>query len=92
MTTQIVGLDEARRQLSSMINGLDKNQRRYLLSARGRPRAVLMSISDYQKTILGRRRSPFVAEIQLEAKTKGLDNLALGDIQREIRAARRGRR
>ena len=92
MTTQIIGLDQARRQLSDIVHGLDRGRLRYLLSSRGRQKAVLMSVSDYLMTILRHKRAAIVAEIQLEAKTKGLDKLAAGEIQREIRAARRARR
>ena len=89
MTTRIIGLDEARRNLSDMVNGLDQGQRRYLLSSRGKPRAVLMSVSDYMRTILKQKRATIVAEIQLEAKEKGLDKLDQADIEMEIRAVRR---
>lgn len=89
MTTQIIGLDQARRQLSDLVNGLDRSRLRYLLSSRGRPKAVLMSVSDYLMTILRQKRAAIVAEIQLEAKTKGLDKLTPAAIAREIRAARR---
>ena len=89
MTTQIIGLDQARQQLSGLINGLDRSQLRYLVSSRGRPKAVLMSISDYLMTILRQKRASVVVELQLESKAKDLDKITSKEISREIRAARR---
>ena len=92
MTTQIIGLDQARRRLSGLVNGIERGKSRYLLSSRGRPKAVLMSVSDYLMTILRQKRATIVAEIQLEAKAKGLDKLTTGQIQREVRAVRARKR
>ena len=89
MTTQIIGLDQARQRLSGIVNGLDRNQLRYLVSSRGKPKAVLMSVSDYLMTILSKKRAAIVVELQLESKSKGLDKVAPNEIQREIRAVRR---
>lgn len=89
MTTQIIGLDQARQRLSGIVNGLDRSQLRYLVSSRGRPKAVLMSISDYLTTILKQKRASVVVELQLEAKAKGLDKVTSNEILREIRTARR---
>ncbi|MDO8803833.1 MAG: type II toxin-antitoxin system prevent-host-death family antitoxin [Elusimicrobiota bacterium] len=89
MTTQIIGLDQARQRLSGIVNGLDRSQLRYLVSSRGRPKAVLMSISDYLTTILKQKRASVVVELQLEAKAKSLDKITSKEILREIRTARR---
>ncbi len=89
MTTQIIGLDQARQRLSGIVNGLDRSQLRYLVSSRGRPKAVLMSISDYLTTILKQKRASVVVELQLEAKAKGLDKVTSKEILREIRTTRR---
>lgn len=91
MTTQIIGLDQARQQLSGLVNSLDRGQLRYFVSSRGRPKAVLMSISDYLMTILRQKRASVVVELQLESKSKGLDKITPREIQREIRTARRAR-
>lgn len=91
MTTRIVGLDEARRNLSAIVNGIEAGERRYLLSSRGRPRAVLMSVADYMRTILKQKKATIVAEIQLEAAEKGLNRLKPSEIEREIRAVRKKR-
>lgn len=91
MTTQMIGLDQARQRLSGIVNGLDRSQLRYLVSSRGKPKAVLMSISDYLMTILRQKRAAVVVELQLEAQSKGLAKATPREIQREIRAARRAR-
>jgi prevent-host-death family protein len=89
MTTQIIGLDQARHHLSGLVNSLDRSQIRYLVSSRGRPKAVLMSISDYLMTILRQKRASVVIKLQLKSKSKGLDKVSSKEILREICAARR---
>ncbi|MBU2574801.1 MAG: type II toxin-antitoxin system Phd/YefM family antitoxin [Elusimicrobia bacterium] len=89
MTTQIIGLDQARQQLSGLVNSLERSRLRYLVSSRGRPKAVLMSISDYLMTILRQKRAAIVVELQLESKSKGRDKITSKEISREIRTARR---
>lgn len=92
MTIRMIGLDEARRNLSGIVRGLDRGDARYLVSSRGRPKAVLLGVSDYLITLLRQRRARVIAEIQLEARSRGLDRLTLADINREIRAVRKARR
>jgi len=74
---------------SGLVNGLDRSQLRYFVSSRGRPKPVLMSISDYPTTILRQKQADVVVELQLEAKAKCLDRIPSKEISREIRTTRR---
>lgn len=79
MTTQIIGLDQARQRLSGLVNGLDRSQLRYLVSSRGKPKAVLMGVSDYLMTILKQKRTAIVVEIAKEYEVDSGD--ALRDVE-----------
>ncbi len=86
---RVIGLDEARKNLSKILREADVGKTRYLLSMRGKPRAVVIGIEDYLRNVLKRDRLSVIAEIQLEAKASGLDKLTMREIDKEIRAARK---
>ena len=88
---RIIGLDEARKNLSKIIQEATSGKTRYLLSTRGKPKAVVIGVEDYLRNVLKRDRLNVIAEIQLEAKAKGLNKLTMREIDKEIRAARRER-
>jgi len=88
---RVIGLDEARKNLSKIVQEADVGKTRHLLSMRGKPRAVVIGIEDYLRNVLKRDRLSVIAEIQIEAKARGLDKLTLREIDKEIRAARKER-
>jgi len=88
---RVIGLDEARKNLSKIVQEANVGKTRYLLSARGKPKAVMIGVEDYLRNVLKRDRLTVIAEIQLEAKARGLDKLTMREIDKEIGAARRGR-
>ncbi len=88
---RVIGLDEARKNLSKIVQEANAGKTRYLLSARGKPKVVMIGVEDYLRNVLKRDRLTVIAEIQLEAKVRGLENLTMPEIDKEIRAARRGR-
>lgn len=88
---RIIGLDEARKNLSKIVQEATIGKTRYLLGTRGKPKAVLIGVEDYLRNVLKRDRLSVIAEIQLEAKAKGLDKLTMREIDKEVRAARRER-
>lgn len=85
----MVGLDRARRELSRLVREAQKTNTRYLISERGKPQAVVLSIDDYLRNILRRERLSVIAEIQLEAKDKGLDKMSTEEIDKETKAHRK---
>lgn len=88
---RIIGLDEARKNLSKIVQEATTGKTRYLLGTRGKPKAVLIGVEDYLRNVLKRDRLSVIAEIQLEAKAKGFDKLTMREIDQEIRAARKER-
>lgn len=89
MTLTMMGLDRARKELSRLVREAQKTNTRFLLSERGKPQAVVLGIDDYLKNILKRDRLSVVAEIQIEAREKGLDKVTMEEIDREIKAHRK---
>lgn len=89
MTLTTVGLDRARRELSRLVREVQKTNARFVLSDRGKPQAVVLGVDDYLKNVLRRERLSVITEIHLEAKDKGLDKMAIEEINEEIRAHRK---
>ena len=89
MTLTMMGLDQARKELSRLVREAKKTNIRFLLSERGKPQAVVLGIDDFLKNVLKKERLSVIAEIQLEAKEKGLDKMTMKEIDREIKAYRK---
>lgn len=88
----MVGMEQARKELTRLVRDLKKDKVRYLLSARGKPQAVVLSVDDYLKNFLKQKRSKILTSIQLEAKEKRLDRLTTREIDAEVRAYRAEKR
>lgn len=86
---RIIGLDEARKNLSKIVQEAHEGKTRFLLSTRGKPQAIVIGVEDYIRNVLKRDRLSVIAEIQLEAKSRDLDKLTMREINKEIRAARK---
>jgi prevent-host-death family protein len=86
---RIIGLDEARKNLSKIVQEANVGKTRFLLSTRGKPQAIVIGVEDYIRNVLKRDRLSVIAEIQLEARSRGRDKLTMREINKEIRAARR---
>ena len=80
MTLTTVGLDKARKELSRLIREARKANTRFLLSERGKPQAVVLSVDDFLKNVLKKDRLSVIAEIQMESKEKGLDKVTVKEI------------
>ena len=91
MTLTMVGLDQARKELSRMVKKAKKANTRFLVSERGKPQAVVIGIDDFLKNVLKKERESVIAEIQLEAKEKRLDKMGTKEIDREIKAYRKSK-
>lgn len=62
---------------------------RFVVDRRGVPQVVIMGIKDFLKTIAPEKK--VLAAIRASSRKKGTNKLSLGEINREIRAYRRGR-
>lgn len=90
-TLTMVGLDQARKELSVIVKKAKKSNARYLVSERGKPQAVVIGIDDFLKNVLKKERASVIAEIQLEAGEKKLGSLSKKEIEREIKSYRKSK-
>ncbi len=91
MTLTMIGLNQARKDLSRLVKQAKDLNTRFLVSERGKPQAVVIGVDDFLKNILKKERASVIAEIQLEAKDKGLETISEKEIDREIRAYRKSK-
>lgn len=78
---------EARIHLGSVMDEVEKKNTRYLVSKRGKPKIILLSVNDYLKNIL--KEDTLLTQIHLKAKETGLDKMSESEIETEIKDARR---
>ena len=87
MTTQSIDALTARTQFGDVMNKAEKNSTRFLVSRRGKPAVVILSVADYMNNFA--KKSPLLTKIQLRAQKAGLDKMTDEEINAEIQAARR---
>ncbi len=68
----------------------EKDNTRFLVSRRGKPKVVVLSVEDYLQNIV--KESRLLTEIQQESKKAGLDQLSDKEIEAEIVAHRRSKK
>lgn len=89
---QIVGSKELRRDLTGMLGSIRATDARFLVTVKGKPRAVLMGVEDYVQGVLGEKPDALLVALQEDARRAGADRLTMRDIDREIAAVRRAKR
>lgn len=89
---QIVGSKELRRALTGMLGTIQATDARFLVTVKGKPRAILMGVQDYVRRVLGERPDALLVSLQRDARQAGADRLTMRDIDREIAAVRRAKR
>jgi prevent-host-death family protein len=60
----------------------EKENVRFLVSRRGKPKVVILSVEDYLRNVV--KKDQLLAEIQLNAQKSGLDKITEGEIEAEI--------
>lgn len=89
MITKITAVT-ARTRLSQIIDlAIDRNER-FLVERNGEPMVLIISVADFIKTLAP--APDWLKDIQNQAGRKGLDKLAMPEIDAEIKAARSKRR
>ncbi|MBW2370199.1 MAG: type II toxin-antitoxin system prevent-host-death family antitoxin [Deltaproteobacteria bacterium] len=64
----------------------EKQNTRFLVSRRGKPKVVILSVDDFIKNIA--KQPELLTSIQLDAKQAGLNKLESSEINAEIQAYR----
>ena len=84
--TKLIDALTARTQFGAIMARAEKDNTRFLVSRRGKPKVVVLSVEDYLQNIL--KKPSLLAEIQSEAQAGGLDKMTDEEIDAEIAAAR----
>ena len=79
----------ARTQLGQILERVSKNKDRFLISKKGKAKAVILGVEDYLKNIVKQPRA--LTKLQKQAEKAGTNKLTLEEIDREIKAFRLGR-
>src|SRR5271157_2068881 len=86
-TVKTIEALEARVHFGSVMTEVEKSNTRFLVSKRGKPKMIMLSVNDYLKNIAKEDR--LLTEIHFKAKEAGLDKLTSKEIEAEIHAVRR---
>jgi prevent-host-death family protein len=88
--TSVISALTARTQLGQIIRRASQKDERFVVGRRGEPKIIIMGLRDYIKTLAPAPR--WLREVRAEARRKGLDQLSMREINREVAASRRARR
>lgn len=85
--TKLIDALTARTRFGELMEQIDKNQARYLVSRRGKPKVIMLSVRDYLQNIV--KKSDILVELQADAKKAGKENITMEEIDAEIKAYRK---
>ena len=88
--TKLIDALEARTHFGEVMAEAEKGNARFLVSRRGKPKVMILSVTDYLRNVT--KEDSILAEIQLTAKSLGLDKMTESEIEGEIAASRQERR
>ncbi len=78
---------EARVHFGSVINEVEKTNTRFLVSRRGKPKMIMLSVNDYLQNFV--KEDSILTSVHLKAQESGLDKTTGEEIEAEIQAARK---
>ena len=88
--TRLIDALSARTHFGEVMEKAEKENVRYLVSRRGKPKVVILSVEDYLKNVV--KQPELLTRIQLSAKKAGLDALQDSEIEAEISEYRKAKR
>ncbi|MGE0087824.1 MAG: type II toxin-antitoxin system prevent-host-death family antitoxin [Desulfococcaceae bacterium] len=86
LVTKLIDALSARTQFGNVMNRAENENIRFLVSRRGKPKVVILSVEDYLRNII--RKPSVLTEIQADALSAGLDEMSDEEISAEISACR----
>jgi len=87
--TKLIDALSARNHFGEVMTEVESKNSRFVVSRRGKPKMVLLSVDDYLQNIL--HKPAILAEIQNQSVLGGLDKMSDSEIEAEISAARMDR-
>ncbi|MDD2902513.1 MAG: type II toxin-antitoxin system Phd/YefM family antitoxin [Syntrophales bacterium] len=89
-TTKLIDALTVRTKFGEIMETVEKEQVRYVVSRRGKAKIVLMSIRDYLQNIV--KKPDVLVQLQMDAKKAGKDTISDKEIDAEIRAYRKSKK
>lgn len=80
----------ARVQFGQLLDKVSQKQKRFLISRRGKPQVVVLSVEDYMKNII--KQPQLLTRIQSSAADKSLNSITNQEIDQEIVSYRRSKK
>ena len=87
--TKLIDALSARTRFGELMKRAEKENIRFLVSRRGKPKVVVLSVEDYLQNIV--KESRLLTEIQHESRGAGLNQLSNKEIQAEISSFRKSK-
>ena len=87
--TKLVDALSARTHFGEMMEEAEKEKTRFLVSRRGKPKVVILSVEDYLKNVI--KQPEILTTVQLSARKTGLDKMTDEEIDAEISSYRRSK-
>ena len=87
--TKLINALSARTHFGEMMEEAEKEKTRFLVSRRGKPKVVILSVEDYLKNVV--KQPEILTTIQLSARKTGLDKMSDEEIEAEIASYRRSK-
>ena len=86
-TTKLIDALTVRTRFGEIMETVEREQVRYVVSRRGKAKMVLMSVRDYLKNIV--KKPDILVRLQMDAKKAGRDTISDQEIDAEIAAYRK---
>jgi prevent-host-death family protein len=80
---------EARVHFGSVLEEVEKSNTRFLVSKRGKPKMIMLSVNDYLQNIV--KSDSLLTKIHVKAKEAGLDKITDEEIEAEVKAVRKAK-
>ena len=85
--TKLIDALTVRTRFGEIMETVEREQVRYVVSRRGKAKMVLMSVRDYLKNIV--KKPDIMVQLQMDAKKAGRDTISDNEIDTEIAAYRK---
>jgi prevent-host-death family protein len=87
--TKLIDALTARTRFGELMDEVDADQVRFVVSRRGKAKVVILSVRDYLRNVI--KQPDLLTTIQVSAQKAGLDKLSEAEIDVEIAAHRQSK-
>jgi len=88
--TKLIDALTARTRFGELMDEVEADQVRFVVSRRGKAKVVILSVRDYLRNVV--KQPELLTKIQLSAQEAGLDKITDQEIDTEISAYRKSKR